>query len=115
MNGTADEEQREVFAKLAFGQFGYQHATDEMCQQAAPKLFSSSGIPAVEERILAFLYTHAGRLQMLAALDDINRHLGQVSMPAGLSVVRNTVLASKAALARDHGELLQKVTEMASQ
>lgn len=43
----------------------------------APGLFESSGIREVEQRLLGFLYAHAGRLQMLGTLDDMRRHLSQ--------------------------------------
>jgi hypothetical protein len=41
-------------------------------------MLNSSGILELEERVLSFLYSHAGALKHLATLDDVGRLL-QVS------------------------------------
>ena len=54
-----------------------------MMQEAAPGLFEESGIKEVEDKLLKFLYSFAGRLQMLGSLDDIEHHLTQACARAG--------------------------------
>jgi len=106
MTGKATDEQQRVFAQMAFGQYGCRSATPAKCAAAAPALFEASGFAQVEERLLSFLYSHAGRLQLMGTMDDMGRHLTQVM---------NTVAACEAALQRGVDELSTKLADMAAQ
>mmetsp|Transcript_6724 Transcript_6724/g.18809 ORF Transcript_6724/g.18809 Transcript_6724/m.18809 type:complete len:1043 (-) Transcript_6724:248-3376(-) len=106
MLDRATAEHRNEFAKIAFGMAGWRKATLPQMKEAAPSLFEDSGISEVEDRLLKFLYSFAGRLQMLGSLDDISRHLSRVI---------NSVSASHAALAHDYDTLSAKVAGMTHQ
>jgi hypothetical protein len=80
MTGKASPEQRVVFAKMAFGNYGYKQATEQKMLDAAHAMFEGSGIPTVEERLLQFLYGHAGRIQLMGTMDDMARNLTQVGV-----------------------------------
>ena len=106
MSGTADEQQMQTFAKLAFGAYGAIGRTAEECREAAPVLMEASGIKEVEKRLLTFLYSHSGRIQLLGTLDDVSRHI---------SLVSNRMTASEAALKKDFNELEDRVEGMTRQ
>ena len=106
MSGTADEQQMQTFAKLAFGAYGSKKKTPEECMEAAPVLMEESGMEEVEERLLTFLYSHSGRIQLLGTLDDVSRHISRVW---------NTLAASEAALKKDFNELKERVAGMTRQ
>lgn len=77
LSKTADAEQQRRFHRLAFGLRPTKKTAEEVVD-AAREFLEVSGIQQLEERVLSFLFSHSGILQMLATVDDTTRMLQQV-------------------------------------
>ena len=79
LSQTADAEQQRRFQRLAFGLRPTKKTAEEV-MDAAREFLEVSGIQQLEERVLSFLFSHSGVLQMLATVDNTMRMLQQVCL-----------------------------------
>ena len=86
LSKTADAEQLRRFHRLAFGLRPTKKTAVEVAD-AAREFLEVSGIQQLEERVLSFLFSHSGILQMLATVDDTTRMLQQVGDPGDLQTL----------------------------
>ncbi|KAG2498988.1 hypothetical protein HYH03_003174 [Edaphochlamys debaryana] len=104
LSGRASADVTRRFSRLAFGAFGMGMGgmgvarggaaagpTPEQLRAAAGCLLEGSGLPDLEERVLAFLGAHAASVKMLATADDATRLLSEV---------RNVALTCRSCLLR---------------
>lgn len=77
LEGKSDQESLSRFGRLAFGSRAHRYTHSDYLE-AAEEMQIDSGLAALEETVLGFLYAHSGSLKLLALLDDTVRMLQQV-------------------------------------
>lgn len=66
------------FARKAWGRFDTQKHTGREYMDRAREMLEASHLPALESRMLSYLYNDAGSLKLTATLDDVQRLLVEV-------------------------------------
>ena len=77
LEAKADQDSLSRFGRLAFGSRAHKYSHSDYLE-AAEEMQIDSGLAALEETVLGFLYAHSGNLKLLALLDDLTRMLQQV-------------------------------------
>lgn len=111
LEAKADQDSLSRFGRLAFGSRAHKYSQIDYLE-AAEEMQIDSGLAALEETVLGFLYAHSGNLKLLALLDDLTRMLQQVRVTDGLMlfwlyVVTNCLGKSEQALG--HSSLLREL------
>lgn len=77
LEAKADPDSLSRFGRLAFGSRAHKYSHSDYLE-AAEEMQIDSGLAALEETVLGFLYAHSGNVKLLALLDDITRMLQKV-------------------------------------